>query len=614
MNRVTAQSFIENCKLTAVAARVRLLDQTPPDEFVHSFNTGTEYRRLFWHAHAVFVGLPADIQANTYFCSFLLFADGAKLFKNRTDGCEVVAATLAEFTPSERASPNDPSILPLCLARQSQLEELTMSFFFAQLNHEDTGFRGLCRGKWIFNAYLRKAIFVICVFNCLLADSPARCACGGLKCPSVWSERGCFLCDVKATERLRQLFGQDPITRPDPDEYERLVQGVPAQGEPQSYSQLMLAKRLDINFKSAMHEIPFVRVIRQLRLEVLHNEYQGTVVRHFDRLARVLQDRIPHFWKRLNDRLSMFRFADTRLTFPKLISIEGWCRFLSGHQKLHFVLASDVVLLPLIRGLSPLQPHWRCWLLQVRYIRILSKRYLAHSKLGLLHSLITECVRQCVELYSDDMLTSKAHHSTHWDLEIVDAGMPKYNATWVFEQLIFTIKKWLSNSNRISVCATLFERVWISRLLTLVTPSSSPTRPKELYPRRLQFSSLLPHVRAAIRRRYPTLVFDDSDDCQVMTIATLRVNNLLLRSGDFVSSSQVYLRLEVFVRLSENSDPVAIVHTYSLAEPHSDLPHLRSLVSDGEEPACIPADMLDTKCEVCQMSAGGPLLLVNVYD
>jgi len=152
------------------------------------------------------------------------------------------------------------------LARQSQLEELTMSFFFAQLNHEDTGFRGLCRGKWIFNAYLRKAIFVICVFNCLLADSPARCACGGLKCPSVWSERGCFLCDVKATERLRQLFGQDPITRPDPDEYERLVQGVPAQGEPQSYSQLMLAKRLDINFKSAMHEIPFVRVIRYVHV------------------------------------------------------------------------------------------------------------------------------------------------------------------------------------------------------------------------------------------------------------------------------------------------------------------------------------------------------------
>jgi hypothetical protein len=173
---------------------------------------------------------------------------------------------------------------------------------------------------------------------------------------------------------------------------------------------------------NCFHSCPFLLLSRQLRLEVLHNEYQGTVVRHFDRLARVLQDRIPHFWKRLNDRLSMFRFADTRLTFPKLISIEGWCRFLSGHQKLHFVLASDVVLLPLIRGLSPLQPHWRCWLLQVRYIRILSKRYLAHSKLGLLHSLITECVRQCVELYSDDMLTSKAHHSTHWDLEIVDAG------------------------------------------------------------------------------------------------------------------------------------------------------------------------------------------------
>jgi hypothetical protein len=131
-----------------------------------------------------------------------------------TRGAPMVASS---SQPPSRSSPPRKSLVLLCLLHVSDCLSIrdrsspldSCSHVIAPLA-KCHGFDVLDRGIWVYNSFLKRNIFVLGAFGSWLADTPERCACGGLRQPSVWSLRGCQKCYTPLERRLDHLFGQYP--------------------------------------------------------------------------------------------------------------------------------------------------------------------------------------------------------------------------------------------------------------------------------------------------------------------------------------------------------------------------------------------------------------------
>jgi len=259
---------------------------------------------------------------------------------------------------SHKSSPHDPAIAPVMMCRQHEVAGAEFSELFRALN-ETEGFLQLQHGVWIYNSYLNRPILIFGVYGNLAADTPERAAATGQKAPSTIGKRGCMYCTRPRAQHLDALFSNEEPPRPDVEEFIARVQEVPYEGAPQSHDEAATARFLDVNFKSRMHDFPHAQVIRygnlfvsitrlltnacvlidsQSALELLHQEFQGNALRHWDAFGRLLMRDIPLFWARISAAVASFPFADHRLKLFKATSMEAWHKYSSGHDKCHFVL------------------------------------------------------------------------------------------------------------------------------------------------------------------------------------------------------------------------------------------------------------------------------------
>ena len=166
----------------------------------------------------------------------------------------------------------------------------------------------------------------------------------------------------------------------------------------------------------------FITLDSQIRLELMHNECQGELKKHWWYFSKILSQslykkcNVNQFWSKVCTLAQSFPYSDPSFTIPSFTSHSNWSHQLSAHAK-HFCLSSVVFLYPLVQKALEEQPtildYWNIWLQHMKTLRLVVKFSLTKRRRKDLQATYVLLHQSLCNAYTSEYVSIKSHYSLH---------------------------------------------------------------------------------------------------------------------------------------------------------------------------------------------------------
>lgn len=168
-----------------------------------------------------------------------------------------------------------------------------------------------------------------------------------------------------------------------------------------------------------MNDWPGANLHRQLLIELLHCEAQGTISVHFE-LFGIAVERIwdrrgraeKSFWSKLSAETNAYCLRNHLEPLPKFPSWLYWKHALSGGDKLRFFVHCPAILVSLLLEPEELESQWKALLLHSSIVQRLCHRTVNRNDLPRLQEDIQQFHRVFLTVYPR-AATLNLHFETH---------------------------------------------------------------------------------------------------------------------------------------------------------------------------------------------------------
>ena len=170
----------------------------------------------------------------------------------------------------------------------------------------------------------------------------------------------------------------------------------------------------------ALHDWPGTNLHRQLLIELLHCEAQGTIGVHFE-LFSVRLERLwdaqgnseKALWRKLSHDTYEYCIQNHIEPLPRFPTWLYWKHALSGGDKLRFFQHCPAILAPLLLDYRSIKDEWETLILHSSIVRRLCNRCIDRTELDTLEMDMKRLHNQFLTLYPQTDASLNLHYETH---------------------------------------------------------------------------------------------------------------------------------------------------------------------------------------------------------